>query len=242
MTRKATKKVILFVVEGPSEETAFGSIFEKIFDKSLVKFDVVHGDLTCSTTAGTSRPRERVRDKVLEHLSYDRGYRWTDLERIVQICDTDGAFVSDDLVMLDESVHIAYEPDCIRTDNPESICKRNREKQAAMKQLASIGELTYKKHVVALSVYYLSRNMEHVLHGKNDDLTNSEKEALAHSFRRRYARDIDGFGAFMSNPTIAARGNYSETWKYIEEGANSLSRVSNLHLLLPEHLSGLGGE
>ena len=42
----ATKKVMLFVVEGPSDETAFALLFDRVFSEHLVKFDVTHCDMT----------------------------------------------------------------------------------------------------------------------------------------------------------------------------------------------------
>ena len=70
----ATKKVILFIVEGPTEETALGSVLERCFDSDRVRFDVIHGDIT-SALSGDKNPRERVRTAVLDEIERDRGYR-----------------------------------------------------------------------------------------------------------------------------------------------------------------------
>ena len=40
------KKVIAFIVEGPSEEAALGTVMSEYFSGSRVKFTVVHGDIT----------------------------------------------------------------------------------------------------------------------------------------------------------------------------------------------------
>lgn len=40
------KKVILFIVEGSTDETAFGLLFERVFKEHAVKFDIVGGDIT----------------------------------------------------------------------------------------------------------------------------------------------------------------------------------------------------
>lgn len=82
---RAVKRVVLFVVEGPTEETALGRVFEKLLQNERVKFDVVHGDLTVKEPGETKSPRDCVRDAVLREIGRDRGYRWTDLERIVQM-------------------------------------------------------------------------------------------------------------------------------------------------------------
>ena len=41
---KKTKKVVLFLVEGVSEETALGLRMKKYFETNEVRFEVVHGE------------------------------------------------------------------------------------------------------------------------------------------------------------------------------------------------------
>ena len=41
----AKKKVMLFIVEGPSDETSLSTVLNRIFNSSTVKFQVVHGDV-----------------------------------------------------------------------------------------------------------------------------------------------------------------------------------------------------
>ena len=43
---KQEKKVVLFIVEGPSDEAAIGPIMKKYFSNETVEFKVVHGDIT----------------------------------------------------------------------------------------------------------------------------------------------------------------------------------------------------
>ena len=40
------KKVIVVIVEGPSDENALGGILKEYFSSSEVQFAVVHGDIT----------------------------------------------------------------------------------------------------------------------------------------------------------------------------------------------------
>ena len=83
------KQVMIFIVEGPTEETALAQILSRIFSTGQIKFEIVHGDIT---TERRLNPRERVRGLVLQSLKLN-GYRWKDIARIVQISDTDGAFI-----------------------------------------------------------------------------------------------------------------------------------------------------
>ncbi len=40
------KKVVVFIVEGPSDEAALGTIMKEFFSSNEVQFIVVHGDIT----------------------------------------------------------------------------------------------------------------------------------------------------------------------------------------------------
>lgn len=44
--RDEEKKVVLFIVEGPSDEAALGSVMKEYFSSDEVQFVVVHGDIT----------------------------------------------------------------------------------------------------------------------------------------------------------------------------------------------------
>ncbi len=232
MANPATRKVILFIVEGPTEETALGSVFQRLFNGHLVKFDVVHGDVTVAQTS--KEPRDRVRDLIVGELKRDRGYQWKDIAQIVQICDMDGAFIPESLVLAGETDAIEYREDRILTGKTESIRLRNRRKSESLRKLSSISCLTYQKHEVPYRIYYFSRNMEHALHNRSGSLSNSEKSKLAQSFRRRFANDLPQFKAFMRSPEVAVPGDYRDTWDAVQNGVSSLRRGSNLHLAIPE--------
>ena len=224
------KQVLLFIVEGSTDETAFGLLFERLFANSAVVFDIVGGDLTTDVPL-KGDPREKVRGRVLAQIER-KDYGWKDIKRIVQITDLDGAFVPDEAVKGSSDGHLRYTEDLILAPCPNDIIERNHVKKNALRKLASIGCLTYRKHAVPFSVYYLSRNMEHALHGLIEDVDVEEKERLARAFQRRYKDDLKGFLRLLGGREIAVPGTYEETWKHAEVGENSLKRGSNLHLAL----------
>ena len=41
----AKKKVMLFIVEGPTDETSLSTVLNRIFSSATVKFQVIHGDI-----------------------------------------------------------------------------------------------------------------------------------------------------------------------------------------------------
>lgn len=225
----STRKVVLFIVEGPSDEAACG-IFTKIFNNAAVKFDVIHGDVTTSCQ-DPAKIREHVRNEILRHLARDRGYGWKDLERIVVICDTDGAFVPSSFIEASSDGRLHYEECRILARDPAAIVERNAKKSEALKRLSSIKELTSKQRTVPIRTFFLSRNLEHALSSELGECGNDEKELLAHRFAQKYVNDIEGFKRFLAEE-IGVAGDYSETWNYLAEGTHSLERCSNLHLVL----------
>lgn len=238
---KETKKVLLFVVEGPSEELAFGVLFSRLFADQRVMFDVVHGDITTrhSYRGGTRRggepnARNRLQDQIVQHIAR-QPYEWKDLLRIVHIVDTDGALVDDSCVKEQSGIQgVRYAAAHMTTGDKPSICDRNRRKRKALAQLCSCDALTYQGRQVPYSVYYLSRNMEHALHDRIDDVDDKEKELLARRFQMRFKNDLGGFSEFLLSEELAVAGGYADTWSYIGEECHSLERHSNLHLVLPE--------
>ena len=42
----AKKKILLFIVEGPTDETSLSTVLSRIFSSDEIKFHVVHGEQT----------------------------------------------------------------------------------------------------------------------------------------------------------------------------------------------------
>lgn len=123
------KQVMIFIVEGPTEETALAQILSRIFSTGQIKFEIVHGDIT---TERRLNPRERVSGLVLQSLKLN-GYRWKDIARIVQISDTDGAFIPDECVRESDDGEIHYGEDGICAGNVDVLRERNARKKRAIR-------------------------------------------------------------------------------------------------------------
>ena len=81
----------------------------------------------------------------------------------------------------------------------------------------------------------MSCNLDHVLYNKRNS-SDEEKENDAYAFARKYKDDIKGFISYMFDSDFSANTNYEESWKYIEEGMNSIERNTNLNLCIKEEL------
>lgn len=84
---------------------------------------------------------------------------------------------------------------------------------------------------IPYSVYYMSCNLDHVLHNKrnSDSFT---KENDAYDFAIRYKNNINDFIKFMCESEFSIVDNYNESWKFIEKENNSLNRYSNFGICL----------
>lgn len=223
----ARKKIIFVIVEGPSDDEALGLLLEKIFSSSTVFVYITHGDITSKPGMDPSRILDTVGDLVKgyaksNHLSKSH------FQEIVHISDTDGAFIPDENIVEDlEATKVEYTLSEIRTANVKGIKQRNALKSLCLNRLSktrTIWGIPYR-------MYYMSCNLDHVLHDKQNS-TDEEKESDALTFAKRYRRDVDGFVRFIAASDFSVTSNYAESWNFIAQGLHSLERHTNLGLCL----------
>ena len=78
---KQEKKVVLFIVEGPSDEAAIGPIMKEYFANDTVEFKVVHGDITSAKNVNS----ENIIKKINEQLEVVKEkYRYKDTWKFIQ--------------------------------------------------------------------------------------------------------------------------------------------------------------
>lgn len=219
------KKVVVVIVEGPSDENAIGGILKEFFSSEEVQFAVVHGDITSDYNTTVENAVSRV-SNLVERINGKYGYQWDDILRIIHISDTDGAFTKN-CIQKAEVDNIQYYEDHIEYSNIEDVVKRNKHKSEIMFKLYSTG----KVHDVRYRLFFNSCNLEHVLYNELKDFSDDEKEELSDDFAEKYEGKVQEFIDFISDETIAVPGTYKATWRYIEKNKNSLQRHSNMHLI-----------
>jgi hypothetical protein len=231
MAKNNTKKtVILFIVEGESEEAALGTIMHEYFKQNSVQFQIFHGDITTKDYVDAERIINKI-NAVVTEVSRKYRYKKTDFYQIIHLVDTDGVYIPDEAVITIKQAGISYYSDRIETGNRSAILDRNHRKASNLRKLCQRG----KVNGIPYRVYYLSCNLEHVLFQELKDFTNKEKEIRADQFADTYEGNVNQFIDFISNPEITIKGTYQETWKYIQKGHNSLQRLTNLDQLFREH-------
>lgn len=220
------KKVIAFIVEGPSDEAALGSVMKEHFSDNEVQFVVVHGDITLEDYTSADNIITKINKKI---DSVKEKYRYTqeDFIKLIHIVDTDGVYIPDENVEEAEVDEIQYFEDHIVSSNANAVINRNRRKGKILYKLRKTGKI----NDIPYRIYYNSCNLEHVLYGELRKYSDDEKQILSDEFADRYEGKVSEFIELISNPTIAAPGTYQKTWDYIEKDRNSLSRHTNMHLM-----------
>ncbi len=224
-----TKKVILFIAEGPTDEETLSPVLKKIFQKEDVRFHIVHGDLTSNWSVNAQNAVKTVNQHIdIERKRY--GFGKKDILKVIHLVDMDGAFIMEDQVIYADQDEILYFSDHIETRSPETVINRNLRKSQILSRLS----LTGKIGSIPYSIYYFSRNLEHVFHNSNKNLTDEEKVNYADTFADRYSTNPSAFVSLLSGNDFTVPGDYRDTWEFISQGTNSLNRHSNFHLLFQD--------
>lgn len=218
-----------------SDESALEGALRSFFPAEQIVFYVVHGDITTTEFVNASNAAKEI-NKVLARVFQRYPFKKKDICQIMHVIDTDGAFIAEERVAFcADAKKIRYKLDCIETATTAYIKSQNRQKSEVVQKLFKLSEVNR----IPYRLYYLSRNMEHVLHNRADICTDEEKRDLADQFVVQYEDKPEDFRAFISDAAFAVQGSYQETWRFIFDGTNSLHRHTNLHLALPNQESVL---
>ena len=223
------KKVIAFIVEGPSDEAALGTIMKDYFSNSEVRFVVVHGDITVRDYVSMDTIISKIYGQI-EVIKSRYRYKQEDFIKILHIADTDGVFIPKKDVRAADTGAVQYYDTHIETKHVDAILERNRKKAEILYKLRK----TPKVNAIPYRIYFNSCNLEHVLYGELRDFSDEEKQILSDDFADRYDGKVDDFIEFISTPELAAPGTYQETWDYIEKDRKSLQRHTNMHLIFEQ--------
>lgn len=220
------KKVVAFIVEGPSDEAAIGSIMKEYFSGNEVKFVVVHGDITLKDYVSADTILKKI-NELIECVKSRYRYEQDDFISIIHIADMDGVYIPETDVKAADVEKIIYYEDHIDAKDACAVADRNKKKGDILYKLRKTG----KVNGIAYRIYFNSCNLEHVLYGELKDYSDEEKQILSDDFADRYEGKADEFIEFISDSVIAVAGTYQKTWDYIEKDKNSLKRHTNMHLI-----------
>ena len=227
----ARKKIVLVIVEGPSDEVALGMALSQVYDKDFIYVHIMHGDITTRRGVSSKNIVAKLGNEVTAYAK-SQHYKASDFKQIIHIVDTDGAYIPDDNIMEKENyLDIQYENDGIYTNNKASVMTRNQQKRDNLYRLRSCGIIW----TIPYSLYYMSCNLDHVLYDKKNS-TDKDKENDAYVFAKKYKGKVESFKEFICKSPFSVTGDYKGSWDYIEKDLNSVNRYTNLCICIENEL------
>lgn len=227
MRRLARKKIVLVIVEGPSDDVALGMALNQVYDKDYVYVHIMHGDITTRQGVDSQNIVAKIGKNIIDYAK-SQHYKKTDFKHIIHIVDMDGAYIPDkSIIEKEDCSNVRYESDGIYTNNRAMIAARNKQKADNLYRLRSCGTIWS----IPYRVYYMSCNLDHVLYDKPNS-TDKDKENDAYEFAKKYRGKVEEFKKFICNSSFAIVGDYKESWKLIEKDLNSLNRYTNLGICI----------
>lgn len=219
------RKVVLFVVEGITDQQSMALLLEKVINTAQVRFHIVGTDITSDYGTNPQNAKKRIGHEV---KCFMKRY-WlekTDILEVVHLIDTDGCYLTEDYIDDGEQGILTYTEDRIIADPSKKILARNEKKSQIVNILSSMTKVVSS---IPYRVFYFSCNREHVFHNIVQAM-DSEKNRLADEFVDSYVGKENEFVEFLSQSDFTVDGSYGETWAYIRQENNSLKRACNLHL------------
>lgn len=227
----ARRKIVFVIVEGASDETALGIALNQVFDKESVYVHIMHGDVTTRTGINSQNIVAKLGDEVKAFASRNH-YKASDFKQIIHIVDTDGAYLEDDKILEDEEcTELSYQDDGIHTNDVNKVISRNGQKTENLYRLRTCGKIWG----VSYRVYYMSCNLDHVLYDKRNS-TDEEKEDDAYAFANKYKNNVYAFMDFMCESDFSVKGDFKDSWEFIEKDVHSIERYTNLSICLSEEI------
>ena len=227
------KKILLFIVEGITDQTCLGFVLSKILNSNKVEFALTYGDITSKTGIDSNNIAAEIGEIVKQFSG--KIFKASDFIEIVHLVDMDGAYIIDSKIV-EKTPEIPVDPgkpqkpyysdNQIFVDNVEAILHRNKQKSAILNRIISLKTVW---RTIPYSVYFFSCNLDHVMHGERN-LFEKDKFVCAEHFENSYGCSPKRFLDFLNTPEIAVQGNYDETWDFIKADCNSLTRHTNFQL------------
>lgn len=223
----ARRKVVFVIVEGASDETALGIALNQVFDKESVHVHIMHGDITTRTRVDSQNIVAKVGNEIKAYATSNH-YKPADFKQIIHIVDMDAAYLTDDKVIEDAAcVELFYQDDGIHTNDVSKVNARNKQKINNLYRLRNCGNIWG----VPYRVYYMSCNLDHVLYDKRNS-TDEEKENDAYAFAKKYKNNVDAFINFICESSFSVKGDFKDSWEFIEKDMHSIERYTNLPICL----------
>ena len=233
-----TKKLVLVLVEGKSDEESLEYVLSKLVRSEKVKFVICRGDITSDYRTTPRNIAQKITLKIKEFLDNSQGlYTEADINLIVHIVDTDACSIDDDCVI--ESEVNEYTDKIVKTTNKQNIIDRNRRKLLNLKTIKELNCLSFYPSSLCIPYisYYMSCNLEHVLHNNPNIDSDKEKEYYSMVFSDKFFNKISEFITFINSKGVGTELSFVESWNNILKPENALRRETNLNLFVNDYIN-----
>lgn len=236
--KKTGKKIVFFIVEGITDKISLENIVDTLVDEynssticgDNVIFDISNGDITSDYSLKPSNIKSKI-TKIIKGNG-KRKFAPTDYKEVIHIIDTDGAYIDDSWIFQDKSKErFFYTPNGIYYKNRDEVIKRNEHKREIIDFLLGIDKVYGS---VKYRVFFLSSNLEHVLHNEMN-VEDTRKVELAKAFERKYENRAKDFINFMCNSNFSCNQEYNQSWDFIKQNNNSIQRYTNFDIFIKEY-------
>lgn len=222
------KKVVFVIVEGTSDAVSLEGLIRSCYVENEVFIKIYNCDLTTEKGTNAQNVVTKLSDVIRDYACRNHLQK-SDFKEILQITDTDGAFVPDEYIRENKTINkTQYFETYIETNLRTKILNRNDQKSRVLNKLSQtssvFGGIPYQ-------IYFMSVNLDHVLHNKPNS---SSKEKRLNSLRisNIYLDKYDDFINYICNSYFSLNKDYRSSWEFIKQENNSLKRYTNLPILL----------
>ena len=188
-------------------------------------------DITADKHYSEKNIQKHLNDVVLDfrrngaNYGYYNNIRVDDIQEVIHIVDLDGTFIPNSHIVRGGTSDFYYEATQITTLNVDGAIGRNRKKASIIRKLLSVEKVSN----ISFSIYYVSRDMDHVLFNK-PNASREEKKNDETKFKIQCDESPEILNLSLFAKGIMAEGTYEDSWAYVEQNCNSLSRHSNINL------------
>ncbi|MBK5244990.1 MAG: hypothetical protein JJE18_08225, partial [Eubacteriaceae bacterium] len=102
------KKVVLFIVEGITDEDSLSGILNKLTDQKKIKFLIIREDITTMPGVSTRNIKERIKERIDGEIKQYK-LKSNDIYQIIHLVDTDGCFIHEKYVFQSSTGKTIYE-------------------------------------------------------------------------------------------------------------------------------------
>lgn len=120
-----TKKIILVLVEGQTDQDTLAVVFTRLVENQDVEFEVIRTDLTAKEEMTAKYIEVAIEKEIEKYFRRNPYLEQGDILKVVQLIDTDGAFVPASMVRQSKNRLTEYHEDFIAAKDKDRLIRRN---------------------------------------------------------------------------------------------------------------------